>query len=333
VKLKITGTGRYLPELILTNEMLSQQVDTSDEWIVSRTGISERRLTQGEPTWYMAVQAARKAIEAASLQPSELDIILVTTCTPDYFVPATACIVQAELGASNAFCFDVNAACTGFIYALDMAARYLQDEQIRHVLIVSSENLSKITDYSDRGTCILFGDGASAVVCSRPEPDGQSALLSTRLGSEGDSAHVLVSRALSIQHPFLKDRPVWPDRFGACDNQAIQMDGQEVFKFAVRVLADSVIEAVEKAQVELSDLSYIIPHQANSRIVDAAARRLDVDHEKVISKLASYGNTSSASIPICLDEMVRSGQLKRGDTIALCGFGGGLTFGAAILTY
>ena len=142
MKLKITAR-RYLPELILTNEMLSQQVDTSDEWIVSRTGISERRLTQGEPTWYMAVQAARKAIEAASLQPSELDIILVTTCTPDYFVPATACIVQAELGASNAFCFDVNAACTGFIYALDMAARYLQDEQIRHVLIVSSENLSK----------------------------------------------------------------------------------------------------------------------------------------------------------------------------------------------
>jgi 3-oxoacyl-[acyl-carrier-protein] synthase-3 len=332
-KMKLTGTGNYLPELIVTNQMMSSIVETSDEWITTRTGISERRLSSGEPTWYMAVLAARKALEAADLSADQLDIIMVTTCTPDYYLPAAACIVQAELGADKAYCFDLNAACSGFVYALDMAARYLQDPTIQNILIVASENISKLVDYSDRSTCVLFGDGASAVVCSRGAETDTSALLATRLGSEGKTGHVLVSRALKVQHPFLKEGAVWPDRFGEHEDHTITMEGQEVFKFAVRVLADSVLDAAVKAGVDITELRYIIPHQANSRIVEAAARRMKADPNQIISRMADFGNTSSASIPICLDELIRSGKLQRGEKVAICGFGAGLTYGAAIFVY
>ncbi|MBP8989006.1 MAG: ketoacyl-ACP synthase III [Clostridia bacterium] len=333
LKMKIIGTGSYLPELIVNNHMMEQIVDTSDEWITTRTGISERRLSAGEPTWYMAAQAARKALEAAELTGDQIDLIIATTCTPDYYLPTTACIVQAEIGADRAFCFDLNAACTGFIYALDLAARYLQDLSIHNILIVASEIISKLTDYSDRSTCILFGDGAGAVVCCRGQDDEESALLSTQLGSEGKNGHVLVSRALKVQHPFLKEGAVWPDRFGEHSDHTVTMEGQEVFKFAVHVLTESVLEAATKANVDLSELRYIIPHQANARIVEAAARRMKADPSQIISRVADFGNTSSASIPICLDELIREGRLQRGEKVALCGFGAGLTYGAAIFIY
>ena len=332
-RMKIIGTGSYLPDLVVTNQMMASVVETSDEWITSRTGISQRHLSSGEPTWFMAVKAARKGMEAAGVLAEAIDVIIVTTCTPDYYLPSTACIVQAELGASKAICFDLNAACSGFVYALDMAARYLQDLSIEHVLIIASENVSKLVDYGDRSICVLFGDGAGAVVCARAGQEDDSALLATQLGSEGQNGQVLVSRALKISHPFLADGAVWPDRFGSHEDHTLTMEGQEVFKFAVRVLADSVLETVAKAGVDLAQLRYIIPHQANERISDAAARRMKAEPEQIISRIADLGNTSSASIPLCLDELIRSGRLDRGDMVAICGFGAGLPYGAALYVY
>lgn len=332
-QLKMIGTGNYIPELVVTNQMLSQIVETNDEWIVSRTGISERRLSAGEPTWYMATEAARKALAESGLAAADLDIIIVTTITPDYYVPSTACIVQAELGANKAVCYDLNAACTGFVYALDLAARYLLDPKINHILIVSAEVLSKIVDFTDRKTCVLFGDGASAVICSRSAPGESSALLSTKLGSEGWNAQVLVSRALKVNHPFLAPGSVMADRYGEKNDPFVSMDGSEVFKFAVRVLCDSILDATATAGLSIDDLRYVIPHQANARIVDAAARRLKTRPEQMIRRMGDYGNTSSASIPICIDELIRAGQLERGDKLAVAGFGAGLTYGAAVLVY
>jgi 3-oxoacyl-[acyl-carrier-protein] synthase III len=332
-KMKIIGSGNYLPELVVTNQMMSELVETNDEWITSRTGISERHLSAGEPTWYMASEAARKALANAGINALQVDVILVTTVTPDYYTPSTSCIVQAEIGADKAFCIDLNTACSGFVYALDLASRYLESPDIQHILIISAENLSKITDYSDRTTCVLFGDGASAMLCCRSGADEDSALLATCLGSEGKKGHFLVSRALRVDHPFMKENGQWPDRFGDHQDPNIRMDGQEVFKFAVRVMSDSVLNAIEKAGLVISDLRYIIPHQANIRIVDAAARRIKADPAQIISRMSSFGNTSSASIPICLDELIQGGRLDRGDKVAVCGFGGGLTYGAAVFIY
>ncbi|MDD2533889.1 MAG: ketoacyl-ACP synthase III [Eubacteriales bacterium] len=331
--LKIIGTGSFIPETLVTNEMMATIVDTNDEWITSRTGISNRRLSSGEPTWYMGAEAARKALAASGIDALAIDMIVVTTITPDYYTPSTACIIQDELGAKNAFCFDMNAACTGFVYALDMAGRYLSTPGINNILIVASENISKIVDYSDRSTCVLFGDGASAAIVSRAQPGDSSALLSTVLGAEGDGGGFLVSRALDLKHPFVADDKIWPDRFNHTAGHFIGMAGQDVYKFAVRSMSDSIMKAAEKANIGMDELHYIVPHQANSRIVEAAARRMKVDPAILIQRMQDFGNTSSASIPICLDEMIREGKLKRGDKVAISGFGGGLTYGAAIFVY
>jgi len=200
--LKIIGTGSFIPETVVTNQMMTEIVETSDEWITTRTGISERRLSSGEPTWYMGVQAAKKALEASGLDPLDIDMIVVTTITPDYYTPSTSCIIQDEIGAKKAFCFDMNAACTGFVYALDMAGRYLSTPGINNILIVASENISKIVDYSDRSTCVLFGDGSSAAIVSHAQPGDPSRLLSTVLGAEGDGGRFLVSAALELKHPL-----------------------------------------------------------------------------------------------------------------------------------
>lgn len=333
LKLRIIGTGNYLPETIVTNQMMSTIVETNDEWITSRTGISERRLSSGEPTWYMGAEAARKAIAAANLPAGEIDMIVVSTITPDYYTPSTACIIQDVVGAKKAFCFDINAACSGFVYALDMAARYLSTPGINNILIVSTENISKLTDYSDRSTCVLFGDGASAVLVSRGEPDDGSVLLSSILGAEGENGRFLVSKALDVKHPFLPEGKTWPARFPSPASPFIGMEGSEVYKFAVRSMTDSIMHAAEIAGIDLSELRFIIPHQANQRIVDAAARRMKADPKQMIARMSDFGNTSSASIPICLDELIRSGQLKRGEKVAISGFGGGLTYGAAIFVY
>lgn len=331
--LKIIGTGSFIPETVVTNQMMAEIVDTNDEWITTRTGISERRLSSGEPTWYMGVQAAKKALEASGLDPLDIDMIVVTTITPDYYTPSTSCIIQDEIGAKKAFCFDMNAACTGFVYALDLAGRYLSTPGINHILIVAAENISKIVDYSDRSTCVLFGDGASAAIVSHAQPGDASCLLSTVLGAEGDGGRFLVSKALELKHPFVPEDKVWPDRFHHTAGRFIGMAGQDVYKFAVRSMTDSIMQAAEKASISLDELHFIVPHQANSRIVEAATRRMKVDPAIMIQRMQDFGNTSSASIPICLDEMIRNGKLKRGDKVAISGFGGGLTYGAAIFVY
>ncbi len=331
--LKIIGTGSFIPETVVTNQMMAEIVDTNDEWITTRTGISERRLSSGEPTWYMGAQAAKKALEASGLDPLDIDMIVVTTITPDYYTPSTSCIIQDEIGAKKAFCFDMNAACTGFVYALDLAGRYLSTPGINHILIVAAENISKIVDYSDRSTCVLFGDGASAAIVSHAQPGDASCLLSTVLGAEGDGGRFLVSKALELKHPFVPEDKVWPDRFHHTAGRFIGMAGQDVYKFAVRSMTDSIMQAAEKASISLDELHFIVPHQANSRIVEAATRRMKVDPAIMIQRMQDFGNTSSASIPICLDEMIRNGKLKRGDKVAISGFGGGLTYGAAIFVY
>ncbi len=348
--LSIMGTGSYLPELTVDNHQMSEIVETSDAWILSRTGISSRHLSSGESTVDMGEAAARQALAAAGLDAEALGAIIVTTVTPDHFTPSVACEIQGRIGAANAFCFDVNAACTGFVYAIDMASRYLLDPEMQPILIVSSEALNKIVDYSDRTTCVLFGDAAGAVIVGRPEQavkapgasgaDGSAAgaagaagLLGACLRSEGQNGGSLVSCALPVSHPFLKDNAIAPDPFGHTGNHFLTMNGQEVFRFAVRALAESVESAAAAAGIAVADIDWIIPHQANLRILDAAIRRLQVEPQKVVSRIRDLGNTSSASIPVCLDELVRDGRLQRGQTVAVAGFGGGLTYGGAIFRY
>ena len=220
------------------------------------------------------------------------------------------------------------------LFRSDLANRYLQAPDMKYVLVISAESLSKISDFSDRSTCVLFGDGASAVLCGKNEDPGDPGdLLATCLGSEGKSGHVLVARALRVGHPFMKPEEIWADRFGHRPGHYINMEGQEVYKFAVRVLTDSVLTVLDKAQITLDDVRYIIPHQANSRIIEASARRLKARPEQMVSRISAFGNTSSASIPICLDELIESGRLERGDKVVVCGFGGGLTYGAALFIY
>ncbi|MDI9497441.1 MAG: beta-ketoacyl-ACP synthase III [Bacillota bacterium] len=328
--LSIDGTGHYLPQLEVGNDEFRQLVDTSDEWIRTRTGIRSRHLAEGEAVWYMGAQAARAALADACCTAEEIDVILVTTVTPDYVTPSVSCVIQAELGARRAFCLDLNVACSGFVYALDLASRYLQDPAISTVLIVAAELLSSITDFTDRSTCVLFGDGAAAVLVRRG--DGTSGIHAVELGAEGEKGEVLTASIERPTSPFAAaDRGRFPLRFSAA-RPTLQMAGREVFRFAVTVLADSVQAVLAKSGAGMEDLDYVIPHQANDRILEAAAKRLGISSDRVYAGLDTIGNTSSVSIPLALDRCRRSGRVRRGDTIAICGFGGGLTYGAALFT-
>ena len=333
----IIGTGSYLPDVVVTNQDMTGIVETSDEWITTRTGISERHLSSGEPTWFMGAVAARKAISAAGIDPLSIDMILATTATPDYYFPSLACIIQAETGADRAFCFDVGAACSGFVYALDVAAKYISVGAAENVLIVSAENLSKLTDYSDRATCVLFGDGAGAVVVSK----GRGAILGSYLRSEGQNGSSLVSRALAIEHPFLvgtgRNPGGWnakfTERFPDIDDKYIRMDGQEVYKFAVRAVVEATRAVLAQSGLGLSDVDHFVFHQANQRILEAAAKRLGVGLDRFAMHIGEMGNASSASIPICLDNMVRDGRIRPGQKVIVSGFGAGLTYGAMLLAF
>ena len=324
--IKILGTGHYLPELIATNEDFSKIVDTSDEWITSRTGIKERRIASGEPVWYMGVNAARDALHDAKLDVSEIDLILHTSVTPDFYTPSMACMIQREIDAKNAIGIDVNCACSGFVYALDMATKYLQDDNYKNILIVSSEKLSKITDYEDRGTCVLFGDAAAACVITKG-----GGLFSSYLGVQVEDADKLFARTVTDDNPFCNDNDQQKyDKFADSNGQYIYMDGREVYKFAVKAIPRAIKGACEKAGIDVNSIDMIVPHQANVRIMETAAANLGLGIDKFYMNLEKYGNTSSASVPLCLDEFIKEGGLKEGMRICVVGFGGGLTYGAAV---
>jgi 3-oxoacyl-[acyl-carrier-protein] synthase III len=325
IRARITGTGSALPEKVLTNFDLEKMVETTDEWIVARTGIRERRIAvEGEYTSTFASAAALRALEAAGVAASEIDLIVVGTLTPDFPFPATACIVQQSIGASNAVCFDLSAACSGFIYALATAEKFILSGSVKKALVIGAEVLSRIIDWSDRNTCLLFGDGAGAVVLEAVE--GENGILSTHMHSDGNYWDILYQKGCGSRNPAtqqnLDERLVY-----------LTMHGNEVFKYAVRAMAEVAQEALEANAMSAGDISLFIPHQANQRIVDSVGKRLSLTSDQVFVNLDRYGNTSAASIPIALDEACRAGRVKEGDIVLLDAFGGGLTWGAALLRW
>jgi 3-oxoacyl-[acyl-carrier-protein] synthase-3 len=321
----ITGWGMALPERVVTNEELSRTVDTTDDWIVSRTGIRERRVADSrETTASLALEAARAALECADLSPRQIDLIIVATSTPEHIFPATACLVQDALGAVNAGGFDLSAACSGFIYALAVAADGIRSGTHENVLVIGSETLSRVVNWKDRGTCILFGDGAGAFVLQGSQVPG--GVLSSLVRSDGSGAHSLVIPAGGSRLPASFDT--------VRDNQhCIQMDGKEVYRFATRVMASAAREVVQKAGLTLDDVALVVPHQANRRIIESAARNLNLPEDRFVVNLDRYGNTSTASIPIAICEAVAAGRVRPNDHLVLVGFGGGLTWGAAVVQW
>ncbi|MBM3844063.1 MAG: ketoacyl-ACP synthase III [Verrucomicrobia bacterium] len=314
----ILGTGSHAPERVVTNNDLALQVETSDEWIRTRTGIRERRLASpATETSDLAVAAALPALAQAGLTPADIDLLIVATITPDTPVPACACHVQRKLGVpTHAACFDLNAACSGFIYALDTAAALLTSGRYRHALVIGAEKLSGIVDWQDRTTCVLFGDGAGAVVLGTSDEPGRG-LLGTRLG--GDGANV---ELLCVPPPVPGERGPF-----------LRMRGKEIFKLAVRAMDDAAREILEQQGVRPDQVSLVIPHQANQRIIDAIAEYLELPPDRFFVNLDRYGNTSAASIPLALDEAHRAGRIRRGDLVLLVAFGAGLTYGSALLRW
>ena len=328
--IRILGTGNYQPQKKVVNEDFTAFIDTSDEWITTRTGMKERFVSNGEPTWFMGAQAAKDAIAAAGISPEEIGVIIDTSVTPDYYTPSMACMIQRELGAVNAMTIDVNCACAGCVYGIDMAKRYLQtDNDIKYALVVANENLTKITDYTDRSTCVLFGDGAAAVVMERAD----DALYSSFLGADGTGAKFLFARSLPPANAFMTGEGRVDDGFPESNAHYLYQDGREVYKFATKALPNALTKAAEKIDFDLNTLDHIIPHQANVRIIETAAKNLGISMDKFIINLDKHANTSSASIPIALDEAVKDGRIKKGDKVGLVGFGAGLTYGAIIFEF
>ena len=318
---RIIGTGSCLPKTVVTNDDLSKIMDTSDEWISSRTGIRERHLVKDETTASMSTQAARRAMENAGVTPQEIDLIIVGTVSADHVTPACACEVQAAIGAAGAVAFDINAACSGFMFALNIAHAYLQMGIYKTALIIGAETLSKIMDWSDRSTCVLFGDGAGAAIV---RADAKEGLLSFDQGSDGAKGSVLACVNRSNNNPFIETSK---------ELEYVHMDGQEVYKFAVTAVPASLQKTIEAAGLTIEDIDYFALHQANIRILQAVAKRLKVSEDKFPISLDHCGNISAASVPILLDEMNRKGLLKPGMKIALSGFGGGLTWASAVLEW
>ena len=321
----IVGWGKYVPQRVLTNDDLARMVDTSDDWIRTRTGIAERRIVaDGETTFSMALQAARQALEVAGLNPAQLDLIIVATVTPDHAFPATACLVQDALGATHAAAFDLSAGCTGFVYGLSVAANLISAGVYENALVIGAETLSRITNWSDRATCVLFGDGAGAVLLQANGTNG--GVLSTVLGADGSGGDLLCLPAGGSREPA-------SHRTVAEGLHYLKMKGREVFRFAVRTMPAATRQVLEQAGLEISDLNLLIPHQANQRIIEASARALGLPPEAVFSNLERYGNTSAASIPIALCEAVEQGRVQRDDLVVCVGFGAGLTWGAAAIRW
>src|SRR6195256_4444390 len=321
----IVGTGHSYPEGILTNAELAKMVETSDEWITSRTGIKQRRkAAPGEYTSMFAVKAARQAIERAGLQVEDIDLLLCATVSPDQILPSTGCIIQAELGANKAAAMDIVAACSGFLYGLTLAESMIRTGQARYALVIGAEILTQYVDYTDRGTCILFGDGAGAAVLG--PVDASRGILAARIRSDGRYLEQLYSPGGGTRRPPTSETLAAGDHF-------FKMKGNELFKVAVRSMAEISNEVLEEAGLSANDVKLFIPHQANQRITDAVASKLNVDSERVYSNIAMHGNTSSASIPIALDECVEAGRISQGDLVLMASFGGGVTWGGVLVRW
>lgn len=322
---RVLGLGASVPTRILTNHDLEQLVDTSDEWILSRTGIQERRLTDSDTAASdLAFAAGEQALERAGVAASDLDAILIATVTPDYAFPSVACLVQSRLGARNAICLDVGAACSGFLYATEMARGLIVSGLYRNALVVGVEVLTKLVDWEDRGTCILFGDGAGAVVLG--PGDGSGEIVATHLGADGDFSSLIELPAGGSRRPPTAETVAEKLHY-------IRMRGNEVFKLGVRGMEEACRRVLEKAGVEPGEISLLVPHQANLRIIEATARRLELPMEKVFVNIHKYGNTSAASVPIALDEAMREGRIQPGDLVLTVAFGAGLTWGATLFRW
>ncbi|HEX9194473.1 MAG TPA: beta-ketoacyl-ACP synthase III [Azonexus sp.] len=316
---RLTGTGSYLPgDPVTNNDLVARGIDTNDEWIVTRTGISSRYLAEPSATASeLGLKAARRALDMAGVDGGEIDLIIVATSTPDFIFPSTACLIQGQLGNKGATAFDVQAVCSGFVYALGIADKFIRSGSHKKALVIGTEVFSRILDWNDRGTCVLFGDGAGAVVLEASDTPG---ILASALHADGSQSGILnvpgqVCGGQVTGDPFLR------------------MDGQAVFKFAVRVLADVAEEVCATAGIRSSEVDWLIPHQANIRIIDATGRKLGVDRNKVVVTVDRHGNTSAASVPLALDEAVRDGRIQRGQKVLLEGVGGGFTWGAALLVF
>lgn len=326
--INIMGMGSYLPEQTLTNDDFKKFIDTNDEWIRTRTGICSRHMAGWEPAWYMGKQSALKAIEKAGINPKEIGLVITSTITSDFLTPSIASVIQHEVGADNAYAFDLNAACSGFVYALDTARCFLQtDENLKYVLVVATEALSRFVDFEDRGTCILFGDGSSAAVIERSDK-----IYSSFLASDGSGAKKLFARNMQIA-PQVKVESDFDDGFPEKPMHQLYQDGKEVYKFAVKALPKAFNSAAEKIGIASSDIDWFIPHQANIRIIETAAKNLGISTDRFVVTVDHHGNTSSASIPLALCEAIDKGDIKRGQKLALIGFGAGLTYGSIILEY
>ncbi|WP_411168543.1 beta-ketoacyl-ACP synthase III [Clostridium sp. MB05] len=321
---KVVGLGHYCPENIISNKHLENIVDTTDEWIIKRTGIKERRISTGEGTVELAYKAALEALKNSNCSKDDIDLIVVATTSPDKIMPSTACSVQGLLGCKNAAAFDVSAACSGFVYSLIVASSLIKGTDKKRALVIGSEVLSRIVDWTDRGTCILFGDGAGAAVIEIS--NDEEGIISTCFSSDGNLGEKsLVGGQLELNTPFAKEKKF--------EKRYIEMKGAEVFKFAVSILPQIVNELLEKANEDIANIKYIVPHQANLRIIDEAARRLKLDKDKFYVNVDKYGNTSAASIPIALSELLEKGLINRGDKIIVAAFGGGLTWAGALIKF
>ena len=317
---RIIGTGSALPALLVSNRELEKIVDTTDEWIRSRTGIESRHIAVEETTTSMAIEAAKKALQDAKASPEELDLIIVGTISPDHYFPSTACEIQNALGAVNATAFDISAACAGFLFGLGIVDAYMKADTVRNALVVGAETLSKMMDWNDRSTCVLFGDGAGAAVVRSDE----SGIMSMVQGSDGARGNALTCEGRRVNNPYKKNDT---------SLDYTKMNGQEVYKFAVKTVPKSIEEALLKADVKADDVKYFLLHQANLRIIEAVAKRLGQSIEKFPTNLQECGNISAGRVPVLLDHVNREGMLQKGDTIVLAGFGAGLTWGATVLIW
>jgi 3-oxoacyl-[acyl-carrier-protein] synthase-3 len=321
---ELIGIGGYVPERTVTNDELESIVDTSDQWITARTGIKERRISTGEKTSQIALQAAKRAIEQAKIKPAEIDLIILATITPDFFTPSTASMLQSKLGIRDIPSFDVSAGCTGFIYGLQIADTFIKSGQSKCVLIVGAEVLSKVLDWNDRNTCVLFGDGAGAAILKKSKKAG---IVSTYTGSQGDLEEFLTLPAVSVKNPFIKEQLI------TNNHSYIFMNGKEIFKFATNIMYKSIEKVLVENGLMINEIDYIVPHQANYRIIDNVAKKLKVSPDKFYKNMDHFGNTSAASIPLALDEMIQKKMINAGSRIIMVGFGGGLTWGAILLDW